>query len=134
MPGYRVIPSVRVRDQKAAVAFYVDKLGFTVRRAGDDNCTVERGDASIMLEDGLHASFYSAEYNDAIKRRLGSASPNALYIEADELAEFYERARAANLDIVDPLAQRPWGQSEFTVADLDGNWLTFWKSLAAPSA
>jgi uncharacterized glyoxalase superfamily protein PhnB len=38
----------------------------------------------------------------------------------------YEKLRAAGVQVVDPLSPRPWGQSEFTVADGDGNWLTFW--------
>ena len=33
--------------------------------------------------------------------------------------------------IVDPLADRPWGQAEFTVEDPTGNWLTFWKRTPA---
>jgi uncharacterized glyoxalase superfamily protein PhnB len=27
-----------------------------------------------------------------------------------------------------PLAERPWGQSEFTVEDNEGNWLAFWQT------
>ena len=56
----------------------------------------------------------------------------ALYMEAADLAEFYSRLEAVGAQIVDPLATRPWGQDEFTVADHEGNWLTFWMS-AAPA-
>ena len=43
-----------------------------------------------------------------------------------EVERYYERLRAAGVQVVDPLLPRPWGQSELTVADRDGNWLTFW--------
>lgn len=54
--------------------------------------------------------------------------PPPCTIEATDLEELNEKLIAQGLTIIDPLADRPWGQSEFTVADPDGNWLTFWKS------
>jgi len=36
MPGYMVLPSVRFKDVKAAVAFYAQTLGFEFVRGGDD--------------------------------------------------------------------------------------------------
>ena len=107
MPGYGVLPSIRVRDLSTALEFYTQRLGFEIVRGGpgDDNVSIRRGDASLMLE--TVADFYSPGYNAAIRSRL--------------------EARVA---IPDPLAQREWGQREFTVEDPEGNWLTFWKGLA----
>jgi uncharacterized glyoxalase superfamily protein PhnB len=78
-----------------------------------------------MLE--TTADFYGDDYNAAIRQRLGSASPNALYMEADDLEDLYRALQESGAQIVDPLADRPWGQAEFTVEDPAGNWLTFWK-------
>ena len=74
-----------------------------------------------MLE--AAADLYGEAYNEAIRRRVGSPSAMALNIEAPDLDALYARLQAAGVEIVDPLADRPWGQSEFTVADPDGNWL-----------
>jgi uncharacterized glyoxalase superfamily protein PhnB len=126
MPGYGVIPSIRVRDTAAAIDFYTTKLGFEVLRGGSDNSSLKRGDARIMIEGP--ASFYSPGYNEAIQRRLGAASPNAWYIEAEDLEALYTVVSAAGVKVIDPLASRDWGQSEFTAEDPDGNWLTFWKA------
>jgi uncharacterized glyoxalase superfamily protein PhnB len=49
-------------------------------------------------------------------------------MEAVDLDELYSRLGDAGVKIVDPLADRPWGQAEFTIEDLAGNWLTFWKA------
>ena len=128
MPGWGVIPSIRVADMSDALEFYVGRLGFTVE--GDtegSNLSVVRGDARVMLETA--ADFYGDTYNDAIRKRLGSVSPNALYMEAEDLEELYGALRQAGAKIVDPLADRVWGQAEFTVEDPTGNWLTFWKKL-----
>ena len=50
------------------------------------------------------------------------------HIEASDLAGFQARLKAAGCTIVDPLAERPWGQSEFTVEDNEGNWSAFWQA------
>jgi catechol 2,3-dioxygenase-like lactoylglutathione lyase family enzyme len=131
MAGHGVIPTIRVGDMSAGLAFYVGQLGFTLERGGpaDDNSAVARGDARLMLE--VAGDLYSRGYNDAIRRRLGTPSAMALYMEAPDLDALYARLEALGVEIVDPLADRPWGQSEFTVADPDGNWLTFWRASEA---
>jgi len=127
MPGWGVIPAIRVRDMQQAWAFYVDTLGFEVRRGGpdEDHNGILMGDCNLMLE--KPAGSYGIEYDAAIQQRLGTPSAMALYIEVDDLPGLYDRAQHAGVTILDPLAAREWGQSEFTVADPDGNWLTFWK-------
>jgi len=128
MSGWGVTPTIRVGEMAPALAFYVDRLGFTLERGGptDDNSAIARGDARLMIE--VAGDLYSPGYNEAIRRRLGTPSAMALYMEAPDLDALYARLEAAGVEIVDPLADRPWGQQEFTVADPDGNWLTFWRS------
>ncbi len=125
---YGVIPSIRVRDVKQALDFYQSTLGFTLARGGpdEDNSSLDRGDAHIMIESPT--AFYSDAYNAAIRERMGGRSPGALYIEATDLDELHDSVKAAGGNVIDPLAERPWGQSEFTVEDPEGNWLTFWKA------
>jgi uncharacterized glyoxalase superfamily protein PhnB len=111
-----------------ALAFYLGPLEFKLKRGGDaeSNCVVSRGDADLMLETA--ADHFGAEYNAAIRKRLGTPSSAAIYIEASDLAGFEARLKVAEVRIIDPLAERPWGQLEFTVEDHEGNWLAFWQS------
>jgi uncharacterized glyoxalase superfamily protein PhnB len=128
MPGWGVIPSIRVRDMAEALAFYTGRLEFTLDSGGEGttNSSLTRGDARVMIETA--ADHYSDEYNAAIRERLGTPSSGALYIEADDLDAFHSRLEASGaVRIIDPLANRPWGQDEFTVEDHEGNWLTFWR-------
>ena len=126
MSGWGVIPSIRVADMEEALDFYVGRLGFSVEGdATQPNLSVVRGDARLMLE--TTADFYGDTCNAAIRQRLGSVSPHALYMEAEDLDELHRAVEDAGAAIVDPLADRPWGQAEFTVEDPAGNWLTFWK-------
>ena len=127
MPGWGVIPSIRVHDIGEALAFYTRHLEFTVDSGGEEtsHSSLTRGEGRVMIE--AAADFYGDPYNEAIRERLGTRSAMALYIEAEDLAEFYSRLEAGGaVRIVDPLAARPWGQEEFTVEDHEGNWLTFW--------
>jgi uncharacterized glyoxalase superfamily protein PhnB len=128
MSGWGVVPTIRVTDMAAALDFYTERLGFTVSRGGptDPNCVVTRGDARLMLE--VAGDLFSPGYNAAIRDRLGSASATTLYMEAEDLDALYADAREGGVEVVDPLADRPWGQSEFTVADPHGQWLTFWRA------
>jgi uncharacterized glyoxalase superfamily protein PhnB len=127
MPGWGVIPSIRVRDMPEALAFYTGKLEFTLDSGGEGttNSSLSRGDARVMIETA--ADHYGDDYNAAIRDRLGTQSSIALYIEAEDLADFHSRLKASGARIIDPLAERPWGQEEFTVEDHAGNWLTFWR-------
>jgi uncharacterized glyoxalase superfamily protein PhnB len=133
VPGWGVIPSIRCRDLSAALAFYLGPLEFSLASGGEDenHASVTRGDARLMLE-GV-TDFYGDGYNSAIRDRLGSQSASALYIEASDLAGFQARLQEAGARIVDPLAERPWGQAEFTVEDHEGNWLTFWHATQSSS-
>jgi len=125
---YAVIPSIRVRDVPGALRFYTEVLGFELVRGGPGelNNSLKLGDANIMIE-GV-GGFYSEEYNRAIERRMGGLSPNALYIEGADLEGLAARAVSAGAKVVDPLQPREWGQSELTIEDPEGNWLTFWQA------
>lgn len=100
--------------------FYVETLGFSIERGGplDDNIAIARGDARLTLE--IAGDLFSDQYNQAIRGRLGSPSAVALCIEAPDLEELHDGVQAAGVRIVDALADRPWGQSWFTLEDPDG--------------
>jgi uncharacterized glyoxalase superfamily protein PhnB len=124
VPGWGVIPTIRVNNVRAVLDHYRDVLAFAIERDEPENSTVTRGEARIMVEPA--GSLYSDEYNASIRERIGSKAPNALYIEEPDLDSYYDRVHKAGAQIVDSLAPRPWGQREFTVEDVAGNWLTFW--------
>ena len=132
MPAaWGLIPSIRVNDLAKALDFYTGILGCEVVRgtAEEGNVALSFGEARLMLESA--ADFYGPGYNDAIRQRLlGHPSAIALYIEADDVDALYKRLAEDGFEAIDPLAERPWGQAEFTIADPEGNWLTFWQAKA----
>ena len=129
MPDWGVIPALRVANMASSLAFYQDKLGFKLERGGpaEEHCSLSFGDARLMLE--VAGGFYTPAYNEAIRQRLGTKPATALYVQEVDLAGRQLRALEAGVPIIDPLADRPWGQAEFTVEDPEGNWLTFYHAL-----
>ena len=130
MPDTPAILSLRFPDLAAARSFYVESLGFDVARDVDEqeNMTVAMGAAQVMLE-GDAEDFYGVEYNQAIRRRRGHPGPNSVYIEAGDLDQLYQRCQDHGVVVVDPIGPRPWGQTEFTIEDPAGNFLSFWSAL-----
>ncbi len=128
MPG--LTPHLWVSDMKRSIAFYRDVMGFTVRRAEPEAAptfaSLERPDASLMLSP-FDESFGGWETAKAAQERRGEGGAVSFYIEAGDIQQEYERAVAAGARIVDPLGPRPWGQTEYTVADPDGFWWGVWK-------
>ncbi len=130
MADWPVIPALRTRDLPRLLAFYTGVVGCRIERgtADEGHVSISYGPARLMLE--TVSDLYSPAYNAAIGERTGTRSSLSLYIESDELEALHERAVVAGCVIADPLAARDWGQREFTMEDPDGNWLTFWQSLA----
>lgn len=128
MGEWGVIPTIRVPNMDEAVEFYRDTLGFILDREdghSEVNNSMSRGDARLMLE--TPGDHFGPDYNEAIRRRMGGLSATTLYMEADDLDEFYARVVELGVVIVDPLMERPWNLREFTMEDHLGHWLTFWK-------
>lgn len=127
MAGWAVIPTMRVPDMDEAIAFYRDKLGFSLDRDeySQVNNSLVRGDARIQLE--TPGDHFGEGYNEAIRRRLDGRSATTLYMEADDVDVLFDLVGDLGITVVDPLAERPWGIREFTIEDHLGHWLTFWK-------
>ena len=125
-------PHLFVEDMNRSIAFYCEVMHFEVTRAEPaDNPTfasLKRGDSGIMLSP-FGESFEGWVMVPEAEKRRGSAAPVSFYIEAiDSLEDEYARAQSGGATIVDPLGTRPWGQTEFTMADPDGFWWAVWKA------
>lgn len=103
--------SLAVSDVAAAVEFYTKKLGFWVAFAEGDPPTfagVNLGDVQIFL-------------------RRGTPCPDGGVVyfvvgDADELHDFH---RANGVEIAQAIDDRPYHIRDYTVRDLDGNYLCF---------
>jgi catechol 2,3-dioxygenase-like lactoylglutathione lyase family enzyme len=119
MPTIAVVsPVLPVRDIARAMDFY-RRLGFTAH-------AWQNGDIYAFIQRDGHELHLSRS-----DKLTGNQSPAAAYFylikgTAESLqAEF----RAAGVEILSPLAPRPWNMRDFTIADPDGNHLHFGEEL-----
>jgi catechol 2,3-dioxygenase-like lactoylglutathione lyase family enzyme len=104
-------PRLLVGDVPAAVEFYTRRLGFELGFTWGEPPTmagVDLGQVQVFLE-------------------AGTATPGACAVyfvvgDADELHAFQ---RDADVDVLEPPGDRPWGLRDYRVRDPYGNELTF---------
>ena len=108
------VPALPVSDERAAVRFLVDALGFVELVHDGVGLGILRRDA---VE--LHVWVADGSAPGAERHLAGSASCR---LEVTGVAELYEHCR--ELGVVHPrapLTEQPWGTREFGVLDPDGN-------------
>jgi uncharacterized glyoxalase superfamily protein PhnB len=125
-------PHLWVEDMGRSIAFYRDVLGFEVISAEPTEAptfaSLHRPDANLMLSP-FHESFGDWPMVPLAQGRRGSGGAVSFYMEGgDDLEADYRRALDAGVKVVDEIRDRPWGQREFTIEDLDGFWWAVWKA------
>ena len=106
----RPVPELPVRDVERAQAHYRDKFGFHIGwlYPGGEIGAVNREETAIFF-----------------RRRSGAFEPAVHWVYSPEIEATYEQMRAAGANITEPLGKKPWGLTQFTVEDLDGNRFYF---------
>ena len=105
------IPVLPASDIEASVAFYRDKLGFSLAFQYPEYAGVEFGPVQI----------HSSHCDDPEIAKSTSCRVNVLEVDA-----LYEKAKKQGL--VHPngaLEDKPWGFREFTAIDVCGNAIVF---------
>jgi uncharacterized glyoxalase superfamily protein PhnB len=105
-------PELPVRDVERAQHHYRDALGFEIgwTYPGGDVGSVHRAPAVIFF-----------------RRRSGPFEPAVHWIFAEYLDATHAELAASGANIVEPLEKKPWGLTQFTVEDLDGNRFYFYR-------
>ncbi len=123
-----VEPFIRCSDITASLDFYSSLLDFEVIRAPDpDPNSFMSMYASLKREDSrLHLSQHSGD----------GVFGNVIYVRVKNIDELYSSFLKNGLKIrnkagiaMQPLEQT-WGMKEFSVADPDGNRITFGQQIA----
>jgi catechol 2,3-dioxygenase-like lactoylglutathione lyase family enzyme len=128
----QAIPAMPVRDMSAAVDFYRDRLGFSVRHQADDYGVLARDDAEVHLWAASDETW--RERDDLRERPLCSGAESFLAgtascrIRVDDVATLYEECQQAGVlhhVSVDGVTDTDFGTQEFATLDQDGNLLSF---------
>jgi len=104
------VPELPVADVERAQQYYRDALGFDIGWLYPDKeiGAVSRGDVVIFF-----------------RKRTTPFEPAVHWIFAPDLEASYRELQASGANVVEPLEKKPWGLTQFTVADVDGNRFYF---------
>jgi uncharacterized glyoxalase superfamily protein PhnB len=125
MPSIKgAAPQFLVRDLHGALAFYEQRLGFTVDFVYEDfYAGISRDDAIIHLK---HAAKLEA---DRAHRKAGDHLD--AFLDVTGVQDLHDELVGRGAPISKPLAENAWGTIDFQVEDPDGYVLCF--SEAAPA-
>jgi uncharacterized glyoxalase superfamily protein PhnB len=116
MPQCTVIPVIAYVDLGEAVDWLCDVFGFTVRvRIPDHRAQLNVGDGAVVLR---QADKGAAEAGDSVMVRV------------EDVDGHYEHARQRGARIVEPPADFPYGERQYTVEDFAGRVWKFSQSIA----
>lgn len=116
MPSLTQVRSVlAVNDLKRSVDFYRDKLGFSVELETDGWSLLVRDQVKLMLG---HCP------NAAPASTIGDHSWFA-YVSVDGIDRCYDELKKRGVEIIQALANKPWGKREFGVVTPDGHRIVF---------
>ena len=104
------VPVLPCRDVQAARSYFTDALGF------DTIFTWETPPSyAAVIRDTAEFHLYAE----------GSFSPARVAVVVDDVDSCHDELRARGADIVEPLADRPYGMRDFNVRTPDGHLLIF---------
>jgi catechol 2,3-dioxygenase-like lactoylglutathione lyase family enzyme len=101
-----------------ATRFYGDVLGFPVQEhwdAPDGRGTLFRCASEGVIEIFEDSPHHRAETPRGVK----------VAVEVDDVDALYDRVRQADIEVIDPIDDRPWGHRNFEIHDPSGLPLVF---------
>ena len=117
------VPALAVSDERRAVAFLEDALGFVELRHEGRGLVILRRDQVEM-----HLWVADGSAPGAERHLAGTVSCRIEVTGVDELHQHCQAMGVVHPNA--PLAAQPWGTREFAVLDPDNNLITLYERLA----
>ena len=113
MPPGVIIPELPYDDVRAAAAWLSQAFGFKERlRIGNHRCQLSFGEASVV----------------AIERKEPGIS--SILVHVDDVDSHHARAKESGARIINPPTDYPFGERQYTAADIGGHHWTFSQTIA----
>ena len=110
-----------VDNIEESIEFYTAVLGFEKLAGGPTYVPVKNGATvfGLGLTKSLSKSHYFNPQLQDQRRGLGAE----IVLEVEDVSQYFERVKNSGHPILSPLVRRPWGQTDFRLADPDGYYL-----------
>ena len=113
IPQCTVIPEIPYPDVEEAAAWLCKAFGFTVRlRIANHRIQLNVGDGAVILIEGVHGE------GSSVMVRVADANSH------------YEQSRMHGAVVIQPPADYPYGERQYSVADFAGHRWKFTQTLA----
>lgn len=130
MPTCTVIPELVYEDVGEALDWLCEKFGFVERwRAGNHRAQLSVGDGAVAVtERRIGQGFESPDAAELRPPRQGEVSHSVL-VRVEDANSHHEHARRRGARILQPPADYPYGERQYTAEDLAGHRWTFSQSI-----
>ena len=113
-----LVPQLRTTDLERAIDFYTRKLGFALAfRFQDFYAGVSSGEGMIHLK--------LVDDPDPGIEFVRRGQHLHLHFRVRDIHAAFRQVSEAGVKIVEGISERPWGMTEFVIADPDGHTLYF---------
>lgn len=130
--AWKIVAGLKARDIQATAKFYAEELHFTVSKPYQDSEASEPTFVSVSAGHKAAANLYYSKLGSCGGGSEGSFPAGEAYIAlgTEELDRFYNAlVEMGHVRVVEEVEDKPWGYRQFTIADPDGNRLTFFRFL-----
>lgn len=129
MPRSTVIPVLVYPDVSQAVSWLCDAFGFTERlRIGTHRVQLNVGRGSVIVTGP--PSGRGEEPLEAILQSHPSTITHSVMVRVEGVDAHFKRARERGATILEPPADYPYGERQYSAEDLGGHSWTFSQSIA----
>ena len=120
VPSAAVIPVLAYADVGQASDWLCAAIGFRQRlRIGDHRAQLVLGDGAVIVTAPTEPGSAG-----------GETATHSVLVRVEDAERHHEQARAHGARILNPPADYPYGERQYTAADLDGHHWTFSQSIA----
>ncbi|KAJ5774021.1 hypothetical protein N7457_008917 [Penicillium paradoxum] len=124
--AWKVIPTFQSRSIPLTVQFYTEKLGFGLASLKPEPGSSEPTFCSLFIGKKADANFYFSKASTA----TFTPSQAMIALGTSQLDKHYDYLKClTDVEIEGEIEDTPWGYRQFTIKDIDGNLLTFFKFL-----
>ncbi len=130
VPAATVIPVLVYEDVQEAVEWLCDTFGFSERvRIGNHRAQLSFGDGAVIVSERRVGHVYDS--SDAVilrPPRRGEVS-HVVMVRVENVDDHYDYARQRGARIIEPPADYPYGERQYSTEDLAGHRWTFTQSI-----
>ena len=110
-----------VDDMEKSADFYTNALGFERLKGQPDYIPIRSG--SVVIGLGPAAKLSKQHYFNPELRNSRRGLGTEIVLEVNDVHAHFAKVKAAGCSILTPPQKRPWGATDFRVADPDGYYL-----------